>query len=480
VDAPALPVLGPLLLAVCQGMLLIAALHCALVARMVGQDAYRSYARYFGLAALSGLLAPFGLLGRQLDASVANGSACLCAALALFAAFRVFRVATRGRPFWLGFASAGAAAALALLAAFGAVHAPWLGALALSLGLSLQALLLAAELGAQIKAAHVELSTVEGALSSELSAVSLALRTAEEASQRAERATRVRDEFIATMSHEFRTPLNPIINIPQGLRAEFVRVEQAHCAQCSALFELEPEDVLSPQTACPECESLGSLHKEQALSFAGDAARARALLTKVEHSGEHLLRVVNAILDYSKLEAQQLRLLYERFDARRLLRELLADHEPAAQRAQIQLALIAEERPLLVHADPHRLREVLTHLIDNAIKFRRGAGKVVVTMHEQAERIDFSVADQGVGIAQEHLESVFTSFEQVSKGNTRSHGGTGLGLSMARSLVRMHGGEITASSELHVGSTFSFWIPRGAPARASARSLKRLSAGASS
>jgi signal transduction histidine kinase len=479
VDALAL---GPLLLPVCHGMLLIAALHCALVARMAGQGAYRAYACYFALAALSGLSARAGLL-RSLflePSALLDGFALVCAALALLAALRVFRAAPRSLPFWLGCASAALGAAIALFAALAFSPAWWFGALAFSLGLSLQALLLAAEFGAQIKAAHVELSTVEGALSSELSAVSLALRTAEEASQRAERATRVRDEFIATMSHEFRTPLNPIINIPQGLRAEFVRVEQAHCTQCKALFELESQDVVSPATACPECASVGSLHKEQALSFAGDPARARTLLSKVEHSGEHLLRVVNAILDYSKLEAQQLRLLYERFDARRLLRELIADLDPAARRADIQLTLVADEHPLLVYADPHRLREVLTHLIDNAIKFRRGAGAVVVTLSEEGERIGLSVADQGVGIAKEHLESIFTSFEQVSKGNTRSHGGTGLGLSMARSLVRMHGGEITASSEPQVGSTFRFWIPRGAPARGSLRSLKRVSAGAAS
>jgi signal transduction histidine kinase len=375
----------------------------------------------------------------------------------------------------LGLGAAALGALLAELLALDLVPASPLLRFAPHAGLCVQLLSWAVALARALNRARDEFAAVSGALSSELAAVSEALRSAEEASQRAERATRVRDEFIATMSHEFRTPLNPIINIPQGLRAEFVRVAHARCAACAAMFELEAGDNITQETPCPDCQVAGSLRLESSLTFAGNAERARTLLVKVEHSGEQLLRVVNAILDFSKMEAHQLKLIRERFDARAMVRELIADLDEVAQRAEIDLSLAGDQRATFVYADPQRVREVLGHLIDNAIKFRRGPGAVVVSLREESDRVAFSVADQGIGIAQEHLASVFTSFEQVSKGNTRSYGGTGLGLTMARSLVQMHGGEISATSELLVGSTFRFWIPKASPARGSLRSLERLS-----
>jgi signal transduction histidine kinase len=462
------------------GVALIASLYTACLARLTRQRAFFAYAAHFasfgGFASIVSGRASSNRADESYVLAFASG------ALALVFALVAFRALPRARLLSLGWCSVASGLLVTSSCALSFVPASLLPVHAVQIGLFLQFALLASEIAAQLNAARNDLHAVREALSSELSAVSQALSTAEEASQRAERATRVRDEFIATMSHEFRTPLNPIINIPQGLRAEFTRVTQARCEKCQALFELEAGDVVANDTPCPDCGEQGTLQKDSALSFAGDAARARTLLGKVEHSGEHLLRVVNGILDYSKMEARQLKLLYERFDVRALLREVVNDLDEAAQRADIQLSMSfatgGDERPLLCFADPHRLREVLVQLIDNAIKFRRGASTVLVTLREQDGKLSFSVADQGIGIAKEHLDSIFTSFEQVSKGNTRSYGGTGLGLSMARSLVQMHGGEISASSEPDVGSTFRFWIPRGISQRGSLPEKRRLSVGA--
>jgi len=476
VSVPDPRALDPAVTLVFCGMVLIMTLYSAGLARVAQQREQLTCAAYFvafgSYAVIVSGSAP-SFVGLPMSVlAPASG------ALAFFFGVRAFRALPRERSLWLGWGCVVLGSAASCLASLGWTSSSFLTLHGAQVGLVLQMVLLSGVLASKINAARAELRRASGALESELEAVSQALARAEDASQRAERATRIRDEFIATMSHEFRTPLNPIINIPQGLRAEFVRATRVLCGQCQAVFELEQDETVSDETSCPDCAKGGTLQKENVLSFAGDAARARMLLGKVEQSGEQLLRVVNGILDYSKMEARQLKLLYERFDVRALLSEVVSDLDEAAQRADIQLSLASEQRPLFTYADPHRIREVLVQLIDNAIKFRRGSGPVLVALREEGTKLSFSVTDQGIGIAKEHLESVFTSFEQVSKGNTRSHGGTGLGLSMARSLVQMHGGEISASSELGVGSTFRFWIPRGLSARGSMPERKRLSVGA--
>jgi signal transduction histidine kinase len=387
---------------------------------------------------------------------------CLPAIQLLAAALLVRRRTKQARLFLIGWASVIAGALFSSLQHAGILPASFATIWSLQIGISIQVVLLASGLADEINTAHSELDAVNLDLSHKLDALSTALTRADDANQRAERATRVRDEFVATMSHEFRTPLNPIINIPQGLRAEFQRVRQAACSNCRALFELEAGERLSRPLECPACSSMGSLHEQSVLRFAGNPARARNLLTKIERSGVQLLQVVNGILDFSKLEAGQVRLARERFEPASVVREALDEMAQAAQQAEIELACsFAPDLPPL-HADAQRIRQVLVRLLENAIRFRNGPGRVTVAVDAREHAVLFSVEDQGIGISKTHFESIFASFEQVHKGNTRRYGGTGLGLSIARSLVRMHGGELWVESRLGAGSTFFISIPRQA------------------
>jgi signal transduction histidine kinase len=122
-------------------------------------------------------------------------------------------------------------------------------------------------------------------------------------------------------------------------------------------------------------------------------------------------------------------------------------------------------------ADPLRLKQILINLLGNAIKFSNGHGEVRVGLRREAEQLVFSVRDQGIGIAPEHLERIFERFEQVDKGDTRRYGGTGLGLSICRSLVELHGGRIWVESHEQAGSTFFFALPIEGPRMAVRPSL---------
>ncbi len=388
----------------------------------------------------------------------------------------VRRRAKQARLLLIGWASIVAGVMVSMLQHTGIIPASFLTTWSVHIGISIQVVLLASGLADKINTARAELDAVNLALSHKLAALSSALARADDANQRAERATRVRDEFIATMSHEFRTPLNPIINIPQGLLQEFRSIQHAVCSGCDATFELDADESIANLPSCPDCNAAGTFRQTSTLRFTGSPAQARHLLTKVERSGVHLLQVVNGILDFSTLEAGQLKLVREQFEPTVLVRDILAELYATAQRAEIQLVCSAAPDSLPSYGDAQRIRQVLVRLIENAIRFRNGPGSVTIGVESRDDALRFSVADQGIGLAKQHFDSIFSSFEQVHKGNTRRYGGTGLGLSIARSLVRLHGGEMWVESELGVGSTFFFSIPgrAGAPAPFSLPNLNVL------
>jgi signal transduction histidine kinase len=170
--------------------------------------------------------------------------------------------------------------------------------------------------------------------------------------------------------------------------------------------------------------------------------------------------MVNGLLDFSKLELGRLELVLESFDVAELVREVEDETMLYAERMGVRIELNIPKSEILV-ADPVRVKQVLINLLSNAVKFSDGAGVVQVGLVSKPDAVELFVKDQGIGIAPEHFERIFASFEQVHKGNTRKYGGTGLGLSISRSLVRMHGGELWVESELGKGAKFSFRIPRG-------------------
>jgi signal transduction histidine kinase len=282
----------------------------------------------------------------------------------------------------------------------------------------------------------------------------------ESALTRAEQATRVKDEFVATMSHELRTPLNAIINIPLALLEKFAQVPGARCDACEDQFALDEGERLQPDAACPSC-SQPRLRPHAVTQYVGDAAQAQHYLALAERCGKHLLQMVNGVLDYSKIAAGKFDLQLAPTDPTRLLREACESMQEAAAEKGVTLRLeLPNESSQLATLDELRIRQVLFNLLSNAIKFSAVGGNITVAAHEHEHELEVSVRDQGIGIAPEHHERIFSGFEQVHRGDNRKYGGSGLGLSISRSLVRMHGGELWVESELGQGSTFHFRTPR--------------------
>lgn len=441
---------------------IVCALGCAaLVARSCFPPGHRlqRVARVMSLGATLAV-PPTMLLPYRMVIHMLSATALVLVGLVAVLTLGLVRVNSReARLFLVGWSGAIAGAVLAAFGTMGIMPVSFFTKWGVQIGVSIQLVLLSSMYADKYNAARVQLAALQQRLSQKVADLSAALARAEEASERARHATRLKNEFMATMSHEFRTPLNPIINIPQGVRQEFAVVPRAVCGACQAHFELDEGDNLDADTVCPECEQKGSLSPRTGYRFSGDAARARALIGKVESSGRHLLTVVNGILDFSKMQAGHLKLARESVLVSTLFADLArAMGEQAAQR-KTRLEFELPDGELTIDADPVRALQILVCLTDNAIKYSDPGGTVSVRAVRAGLSCGFSVRDRGIGIARENFERIFESFEQVHKGNTRKYGGTGLGLAIARSLVRMHGGDIRVQSELGQGSTFSYELP---------------------
>jgi signal transduction histidine kinase len=187
-------------------------------------------------------------------------------------------------------------------------------------------------------------------------------------------------------------------------------------------------------------------------------AKIRDVMGRLEHSGRHLLGLINDVLDFSKIEAGQLTLSLHEYSLKEIVRSVLGALEPLA--ADKKLSLEAALGPDLPagKGDQQRIVQVLLNLVGNAIKFT-DAGEVRITAAVSDGAFVVSVRDTGPGISAIDQQRIFEEFQQVDGSSTRRQGGTGLGLAIARRIVQMHGGRIWVESSPGEGSTFSFTLP---------------------
>jgi PAS domain S-box-containing protein len=229
----------------------------------------------------------------------------------------------------------------------------------------------------------------------------------------AEAASQAKSTFLANMSHELRTPLNAIIG--------FTR-----------LVKRRSGDVL-PQKQADN-------------------------LDKVLGSADHLLELINSVLDLSKIEAGRVDIQPTMFGIETLVEACLETVRPLAKSHHLQLNMEFESGLPHLHTDQDKVRQILINLLGNAIKFTK-QGAITVSAGRNEDNLMLAVADTGIGIPEDDLERIFEEFQQVDTSTTRKHGGTGLGLSISRHLAHLLNGEISVESTVGVGSTFTLVIP---------------------
>lgn len=266
------------------------------------------------------------------------------------------------------------------------------------------------EMVIQLKAAFRELEISNTSLENRVRQRTKALMTAKEA---ADAANRTKSQFLANMSHELRTPLHAILGFTQV------------ALQDTSLQFQQKENLLT-----------------------------------VKRSGEHLLTLINDILEMSKIEAGSLSITFQPFDLHQLLANLAKMFKLRALEKNIRLTFnLPNNLPQNIETDPVKLKQILINLIDNGIKFTDRGGVTLnlkLLTESNQTMLAFAIIDTGQGILPSHLESIFVPFMQTKQSEQQ---GTGLGLAICQQFARLLGGEITVSSTIGQGSLFKFQIP---------------------
>jgi GAF domain-containing protein/sensor histidine kinase YesM len=239
-------------------------------------------------------------------------------------------------------------------------------------------------------------------------------REIQEKSAQLEVANKHKSDFLANMSHELRTPLNAIIGF---------------------------SEVLSERM-------FGEINEKQA-----------DYLKDIHESGKHLLSLINDILDLSKIEAGRMDLEISTFDLPSALSNAMTLVRERAQRHGIELALDVDKQLGSFQADERKFKQIVLNLLSNAVKFTPDGGRVSVSARKDTTHVEIAVKDTGIGIAPEDQAAVFEEFKQVGRDYTKKAEGTGLGLTLTKRFVELHGGEIRLESALGKGSTFTITLP---------------------
>ncbi|GAA5528294.1 sensor histidine kinase RcsC [Herpetosiphon gulosus] len=237
------------------------------------------------------------------------------------------------------------------------------------------------------------------------------VQEAKSAQRIAEQANLRKSQFLATMSHELRTPLNAIINM-----TEFI-------------------------------DWFGPLNSQQ-----------KSYQDQVRGAGEHLLHLINDILDLSKIEAGRVELQFGQVDCGDIAQEVLETVRPLAESKGLQVSYHHADGTGLAWADSKAIKQIVLNLLSNAIKFTE-TGQIRVALEFSATTVNISVHDTGIGIALEQQQFIWESFRQIQSADDREYEGTGLGMSITKQLVDLHGGDITVESELGQGTQFQVCLP---------------------
>lgn len=237
--------------------------------------------------------------------------------------------------------------------------------------------------------------------------------------QRAEVASQAKSDFLASMSHELRTPLSAIIGYMDLLVNEIVG----------------PVDALQ-----------------------------KSYLGRVRMAAEHLIRIIEEILTFSRVAAGREAVHPETLEICSLARDVEELFEPQARHKGLTLGITVPNATVVLWTDATKLRQILINLVGNAMKFT-DRGQVALDVSSDEDRVIFSVRDTGPGIQPEDLERIFQPFTQLDQSLTRVKGGTGLGLPVSRKLAHLLGGDLTVESILGQGTTFTLWLPRNSMPR---------------
>lgn len=229
-----------------------------------------------------------------------------------------------------------------------------------------------------------------------------------------ETANRAKSEFLATMSHELRTPLNAILGLSQILQREI---------------------------------------------FGNLSAKQLEYINHIHSSGDHLLMLINDILDLAKVESGRESLHLAHLPIQEICSSCLALVQEQASSQGLQLYSQIDSTLETCYADERRLKQMLLNLLSNAVKFT-SAGSVTLIVEQQPDWMTFAVQDTGIGIAADKISLLFQPFSQLDSQLSRHYAGTGLGLALTRKLARLHGGEITVESIPNQGSTFTLYLPK--------------------